>query len=68
MSPRARRRTVGLVTKKEPIQMPTGTTSDTIHHSFGAPLFESATVVDAMRMGVVSCPPDTPMREVVPVK
>jgi CBS domain-containing protein len=49
---------------KELIQMPTGTTSDTIHHSFGAPPFESATVVDAMRMGVVSCPPDTPMREV----
>lgn len=44
--------------------MPTGTTSDPMRHSFGAPPFESATVVDAMRMGVVSCPPDTPIREV----
>ena len=44
--------------------MPTGTTSDLIHHSFAAPPFEKATVLDAMRMGVVSCPPDTPIREV----
>ena len=44
--------------------MPTGTTSDPIHHSFAFPPFENATVVDAMRMGVVSCPPDTPIREV----
>ena len=44
--------------------MPTGTTSDPIHHTFAAPPFEHATVVDVMRMGVVSCPPDTPMREV----
>jgi CBS domain-containing protein len=44
--------------------MPTGTTNDPIHHSFAAPPFENATVVDAMRMGVVSCPPDTPIREV----
>ena len=36
--------------------MPTGTTSDPIHHSFAAPPFENATVVDAMRIGVVSCP------------
>lgn len=50
--------------EKEPIQMPTGTTNDLIHHSFATPPFESATVVDAMRMGVISCPPDTPMREV----
>jgi CBS domain-containing protein len=49
---------------KEPIQMPTGTASDPIHHSFAAPPFEHATVLDAMRMGVVSCPPDTPIREV----
>ena len=44
--------------------MPTGTTSDPLHHSFSAPPFEKATVLDAMRMGVVSCPPDTPLREV----
>lgn len=44
--------------------MPTGTTSDPIHHSFAAPPFERATVLDAMRLGVVSCPPDTPLREV----
>jgi CBS domain-containing protein len=44
--------------------MPTGTTSDPIHHSFSAPPFERATVVDAMRLGVVSCPPDTSLREV----
>src|SRR5215207_2480780 len=52
---------------KEPIKMPTGTTSDTIRHSFAAPPFEKATVLDAMRMGVVSCPPDTPLREVARV-
>jgi CBS domain-containing protein len=44
--------------------MPTGTTSDTISHSFQAPPFESATVLDAMRLGVVSCPPDNTLREV----
>lgn len=44
--------------------MPTGTTNDPIHHSFAAPPFERATVVDAMRLGVVSCPPDTPLRDV----
>ena len=44
--------------------MPTGTTNDPMHHSFSAPPFDSATVLDAMRMGIVSCPPDTPLREV----
>jgi CBS domain-containing protein len=44
--------------------MPTGTTLDPIHHSFLAPAFERATVVDAMRMGVVRCPPDSSLREV----
>lgn len=47
--------------------MPTGTTSDPLHHSFASPPFENATVVDAMRLGVVSCPPDTPLREVARV-
>ena len=44
--------------------MPTGSTSDTIRHSFAAPPFDQATVLDAMRMGVVSCPPDTSLHEV----
>ena len=44
--------------------MPTGTTSNPISHSFEAPPFERATVLDAMRLGVVSCPPDTTLREV----
>ena len=44
--------------------MPTGTTDDPMHHSFSTPPFDSATVLDAMRMGIVSCPPDTPLREV----
>ena len=44
--------------------MPTGTTSDITRHSFAAPAFESAKVLDAMRLGVVSCPPDTTLREV----
>jgi CBS domain-containing protein len=47
--------------------MPTGTTSDPIHHNFAAPPFEKATVLDSMRMGVVSCPPDTPLRDVARV-
>lgn len=44
--------------------MPTGTTSDITRHSFTAPQFERAKVLDAMRLGVVSCPPDTTLREV----
>jgi CBS domain-containing protein len=44
--------------------MPTGTISDPLHHSFSAPPFESATVLDVMRLGVIGCPPDTPLREV----
>ena len=44
--------------------MPTGNTSNPISHSFEAPPFERATVLDAMRLGVVSCPPDTTLREV----
>ena len=47
--------------------MPTGTTSDPLHHSFASPPFEKATVLDAMRMGVVSCPPDAPLRDVARV-
>jgi CBS domain-containing protein len=44
--------------------MPTGTISQPIEHTFTAPAFNEATVVDAMRIGVVSCPPDTTAREV----
>ena len=44
--------------------MPIGTTSDIAHHSFAASPFGRAKVVDAMRLGVVSCPPDTALREV----
>jgi CBS domain-containing protein len=44
--------------------MPTGTIQQPTQHTFAAPPFERATVVDAMRVGVVSCPPDTPVRDV----
>jgi CBS domain-containing protein len=44
--------------------MPTGTTNDITRHSFAAPAFERAKVLDSMRLGVVSCPPDTSLREV----
>ena len=64
MPGRPRRRTVMPPTDREPNEMPSGTTSDTIRHTFAAPPFEEATVLDAMRMGVVSCAPDTPIREV----
>jgi CBS domain-containing protein len=43
---------------------PSGSISDTIRHTFDAPAFGDANVVDAMRLGVVSCPPDAPLREV----
>ena len=44
--------------------MPTGTTSQPHDHTFAAPPFAEATVVDAMRMGVVRCAPETPTEEV----
>jgi predicted transcriptional regulator len=44
--------------------MPTGTTSDITRHSFTAPAFERAKVLDVMRLGVLSCPPDASLREV----
>jgi len=44
--------------------MPTGTTTQPLEHTFRAPPFAEASVVDAMRLGVVSCPPDTPVKEV----
>ena len=39
--------------------MPTGTTSQPLEHTFGAPPFAEASVVDAMRMGVPQ-PPNPP--------
>jgi CBS domain-containing protein len=44
--------------------MPTGSTSDIAHHAFAAPRFDQATVLDVMRLGVISCPPDVSLREV----
>ena len=44
--------------------MPTGTTHQPMQHAFAAPPFEQAPVVDAMRVGIVSCPPDTTLDEV----
>jgi CBS domain-containing protein len=44
--------------------MPTGTTHQPMQHAFAAPPFEQASVVDAMRVGIVSCPPDTTLDEV----
>jgi CBS domain-containing protein len=43
---------------------PSGSIADTLQHTFDAPEFGNATVLDAMRLGVVSCSPDTPLREV----
>jgi CBS domain-containing protein len=43
---------------------PSGTTMQPLQHTFTAPPFEQAAVLDAMRAGVISCPPDTPLREV----
>ena len=37
---------------------PSGTTSEPLQHTFAAPQFEEATVLDAMRVGVVSCAAD----------
>ncbi|MBN1529368.1 MAG: CBS domain-containing protein [Thermoleophilaceae bacterium] len=42
---------------------PSGTSLDPLHHTFQAPEFDKATVLDAMRLGVISCSGDTPLRE-----
>jgi CBS domain-containing protein len=42
---------------------PIGSTLQPTRHSYLAPRFEDAQVVDAMRMGVVSCSPDASVRE-----
>lgn len=41
--------------------MPSGSTLQPIQHSYLSPSFERAQVVDAMRLGLFSCPPDTPL-------
>jgi CBS domain-containing protein len=46
---------------------PSGSISDTLRHTFHAPAFDDATVLDAMRLGVISCAPDTPLRELARV-
>jgi CBS domain-containing protein len=46
---------------------PSGSTSDTLRHTFHAPPFDRATVLDAMRVGVISCSPDSTLREVARV-
>jgi CBS domain-containing protein len=46
---------------------PSGTTSDTIRHTFHSPSFENATVLDAMRLGVITCPPEATLREIARV-
>jgi CBS domain-containing protein len=42
---------------------PSGTTSEPLQHTFAAPPFEKATVLDAMRVGVVNCAAGAPLRE-----
>lgn len=46
---------------------PSGYASDPQQHTFQAPAFESATVVDAMRLGLITCAPDASLREVARV-
>ena len=43
---------------------PIGSIIQPLQASFLSPRFEDAKVYDAMRVGVISCAPDTPLREV----
>lgn len=43
---------------------PTGSTDDLLHHSFTPPPFARGTVLDAMRLGVISCPEEATLKEV----
>jgi len=43
---------------------PTGSIDEPLRHAFSSPAFEDATVLDVMRLGVVSCPPEASLREV----
>ena len=42
---------------------PSGTIQQPLQHTFFAPKLEDATVLDAMRLGVVSCAANTQLRE-----
>ncbi|HYN52464.1 MAG TPA: CBS domain-containing protein [Thermoleophilaceae bacterium] len=44
--------------------MPTGTTDQPLAHTFAAPAFEHASVVDAMRIGIISCQPTASLKDV----
>jgi len=44
--------------------MPTGTTGQPTAHTFTAPAFDDAYVVDAMRIGIINCHPDTSLKDV----
>jgi CBS domain-containing protein len=44
--------------------MPTASIPQPIAQGFAAPAFDDATVVDAMRIGIISCAPATPLRDV----
>jgi CBS domain-containing protein len=46
---------------------PSGTTSEPLQHTFHSPDFEHATVLDAMRLGVITCSPDASLREIARV-
>ena len=43
---------------------PIGTIVQPLAHKFSSPPFEEAEVVDVMRMGIISCPGDTPVPEI----
>lgn len=44
--------------------MPTGTTDQPLAHTLAAPAFEDASVVDAMRIGIINCHPTASLRDV----
>jgi CBS domain-containing protein len=44
--------------------MPTGTTDQPLAHTFAAPAFEHASVVDAMRLGIINCHPTASLKDV----
>lgn len=44
--------------------MPTGTTDQPLAHTFAAPAFEQASVVDAMRIGIINCHPTASLKDV----
>ena len=43
---------------------PIGTIVQPLAHKFSTPPFHEAQVVDVMRMGIISCPPDTTVPEI----